>query len=52
MGLEGKPRPALTLSILDWLILLLVLLAIAGVAFVVIRRRRRGGGVFATRGKP
>lgn len=52
MGLEVEPRPALTLSILDWLILLLVLLAVAGVAFVVIRRRRRGGGVFATRGKP
>jgi hypothetical protein len=52
MGLEGGPRPALTLSALDWLILLLVLLAVAGVALVVIRRRRRGGGVFATRAKP
>ena len=52
MGLEGEPRPAVTLSALDWLILLLVLLAVAGLALVVIRRRRRGGGVFATRAKP
>jgi len=52
MGLESEPRPALTLSLIDWLILLLVLLAVAGVALVVIRRRRRGGGVFATRSKP
>ena len=52
MGLESEPRPPLTLSPLDWLIIVLVLLALAGVALVVIRRRRRGGGVFATRGKP
>jgi hypothetical protein len=52
MGMEGEPRPALTLSSIDWLILLLVLLAVAGVALVVIRRRRRAGGVFATRAKP
>ena len=52
MGLESEPRPALTWSPIDWLILLLVLLAVAGLAFVIIRRRRRGGGVFATRGKP
>lgn len=51
MGLESEPRPALTLSPLDWLIVVLVLLTLAGVALVVIRRRRRGGGVFATRGK-
>ena len=52
MGLESEPRPALTLSALDWLILLLVLLAVAGAALVAIRRRRRGGGVFATWSKP
>jgi hypothetical protein len=52
MGLEGEPRPALTVSALDWLILLLVLLIVAGVAVVAVRRRRRGGGVFATRAKP
>ena len=52
MGLESEPRPALTLGAIGWLILRLVLLAVAGVALVVIRRRRRGGGVFATRGKP
>jgi hypothetical protein len=52
MGLESEPRPALTLRPIDWLILLLVVLAIAGMALVVMRRRRRGGGVFATRGKP
>lgn len=52
MGLESGPRPALTLGALDWLILVLVMLAIAVLAFAVIRRRRRGGGVFATRAKP
>ena len=52
MGLESEPRPPLTLSAIDWLIIVLVLLAVAGLALVVIRRRRRGGGVFATRSKP
>lgn len=52
MGLEREPRPALTLSPIDWLILLLVLLVVAAVVVVVIRRRRRGGGVFATKAKP
>ena len=50
--MESEPRPALTLSSIDWLIIVLVLLVLAGVALVVIRRRRRGGGVFATRGTP
>ncbi len=37
---------------LGWLILVLVVLAVAAVTFVVVRRRPRGGWVIATEGKP
>jgi hypothetical protein len=52
MGLEGVARTSLTMGAFDWLILVLVLLAITAAMFLAVRRRRRGGGVFATRGKP
>ena len=35
----------------NWLILVLIVLLLAAIAFVVIRRRGRAGGVFATRDK-
>ena len=34
-----------------WLVLVLIVLLLAVVAFLVVRRRGRAGGVFATRGK-
>jgi hypothetical protein len=36
---------------LGWLILVLVILVLAAVAFGVLRRRHRGGGVIATKDK-
>jgi len=39
------------MSTFDWLILVLVLLAIVAVAFLVFQRRRRVGGVIATKAK-
>ena len=40
-----------TMSAADWVILVLVLLAIVAVGFLVLRRRRRAGGVIATKDK-
>ncbi len=35
----------------SWLVLVLIALLVAVIAFVVVRRRGRAGGVFATRDK-
>ncbi|MEA2973155.1 MAG: hypothetical protein QOG82_1613 [Actinomycetota bacterium] len=37
---------------MNWLVLVLIVLLLAALAFVVIRRRGRAGGVFATKPKP